>query len=145
VDARCLGKYFAGGTDWVVSPIFGLVVIRECCVMRRRHMVRYFPIKRSRIPGQLPRRPARYSTQYHFNSPLPRQLTTSYPSVCVRTSARCRAVSYRGSQTFDLQRKALQHLGHAGFLQYHAHRRGAAQVSVVRVGVAVRQVVEGSG
>jgi hypothetical protein len=41
--------------------------------------------------------------------------------VCVRTSARCTAVSYRCSQKLDLQDQALQYLGHAGSLQYHAH------------------------
>src|ERR1700722_2453322 len=43
--------------------------------------------------------------------------------VCVRTSARCTAVSYRCSEKLDLQDQALQYLGHAGSLQFHAHRR----------------------
>jgi hypothetical protein len=41
---------------------------------------------------------------------------------------------------FELEGQALQYLGHAGSLQYHAH---GPKVSVVRIGVAIRQVVEG--
>jgi hypothetical protein len=63
--------------------------------------------------------------------------------VCVRTSARFTASRIDVARSWTGPSAPV--LGARGVLAVPCPPMGAAQVSVVRVGVAVRQVVEGSG
>jgi len=79
-----------------------------------------------------------------LDSPLPRQLATSYPYMCPYI----RAVYSRLVQMQPEVRLAgpgAPVFGARGVLTVPCPPTGAAQVSVVRVRVAVRQVVKGSG
>jgi hypothetical protein len=61
---------------------------------------------------------------FHFpirlDSPLPRQLATSHLCVCPYIRA-VHSHLVQMQQKLDLQDQALQYLGHARSLQYHAH------------------------
>ncbi len=79
-----------------------------------------------------------------LNPPRPRQLSTSYPCVCPYI----RAVHSRLVQMqpeVRLGGPGAPVLGALGILAVPCPPTGAAQVSIVCIGVAVRQVVEGSG
>jgi len=106
----------------------GLLVARRSTVLSRSRLglLRFF-----HLPIRL-------------DSPLPRQLATYHSCVCPYIRAvHSRLVQMRPE--VGLAGPGAPVLGACGVLAVPCPPTGAAQVSVVRVGVAVRQVVEGSG